>query len=180
MTFPTALKIFDTTKWRFTDEKFTSLKNSLLLDSSRKIITLGYTWTPNTAYNIIIDKDFAEDSLGRKLLKTDTIEFRSKKTEDYGSIRLKFTSLDLAANPVLQLVNNGTIVHTHVFTNNEFNLRLFNPGDYDMRILYDVNRNGKWDPGEFFDKHRQPEKVRALNGKLNVKAKWDRVDTIVL
>jgi hypothetical protein len=181
MTFPTPLKILDTSKFRFTDEKFVRVPNyTFLFDSTRKVIQLVHSWTPNTAYKIILDKDFAEDSLGRKLLKTDTIDFRTKKIDDYGSIHLKFTSLDLTANPVLQLVNNGKLVYSHVFTNNEFNIRLFNPGDYDLRILYDANKNGKWDPGEFFGQRRQPERVVALRTKLNVKAKWDRVDTIQL
>ena len=42
-----------------------------------------------------------------------------------------------------------------------------------MRIVYDDNKNGKWDTGEFFGKHIQPEKVLLIARKLNVKPNWD-------
>ncbi len=36
----------------------------LLLDTSMKKLTLQHKWEANTAYNLIVDKDFAEDTLG--------------------------------------------------------------------------------------------------------------------
>jgi hypothetical protein len=57
---------------------------------------------------------------------------------------------------------------------------LFLPGEYDLRILYDENKNGVWDAGDFFGKHRQPEKVTPLSRKLTVKANWDNLVDIKL
>jgi hypothetical protein len=74
---------------------------------------------------------------------------------------------------VLQFVIGDQIRYSHVFTDRNVNIPLFAPGDYDLRILYDTNQNGKWDPGEFFGKHRQPELVVPLTRKINVKASWD-------
>ena len=65
-------------------------------------------------------------------------------------------------------------------TGRDFNAKLFMPGEYDLRILYDDNKNGIWDSGAFFDKHRQPEKVMPINRKLNVKANWDNIVDITL
>jgi hypothetical protein len=36
-----------------------------------------------------------------------------------------------------------------VLSNNEWYQKLFEPGQYDMRILFDDNKNGVWDPGSF-------------------------------
>ena len=52
-------------------------------------------WKENTGYHLILQKDFAEDTLGEKLLKIDTIIFRTKKESDYGNLRLRFRNLDL-------------------------------------------------------------------------------------
>lgn len=172
--FPTPLRIFDSSKIQFTDIIYQPLQNySFAADSLNKKFTLKFAWIPDSTYHLILNKDFAEDSTGRKLLKTDTITFKAKKETDYGSLRLRFPALDLSKNPVLQLVQSDKIAYSHVFINNEFLIRRFKPGDYEIRILYDENRNGKWDAGEFFGKHLQPEKVQFIDRKLTVKGNWD-------
>jgi hypothetical protein len=42
-----------------------------------------------------------------------------------------------------------------------------------MRILYDTNKNGVWDPGSFGTLKKQPEVVQLISKPLNVKANWD-------
>jgi len=123
--------------------------------------------------NYKVAKDFVEDSTGRKIIRDDTLSFRTKNTSDYGSLKLRFLNLDLSRHPVLQFVQGGQLKYSHVFTDRTVNIKLFQPGEYDLRILYDENGNGKWDPGEFFEKHKQPEKVQPLQRKLEVKPNWD-------
>ena len=89
-------------------------------------------------------------------------------------MRLRFLNLDLKKNPVLEFIQSDQIKKTYVFgSSNIFFDRLFLPGDYELRILYDDNKNGKWDPGEFFGKHKQPEIVQAIKQKLTVKSDWE-------
>lgn len=171
--FSTPLKNFDSSKLSFTDITFQPIRKSLSIDSLNKKLTLLYAWKPDSTYHVVLDKDFAEDSTGKKILKKDTITFKVKKESEYGSLKLRFLDLSLSRNPVLQLVQSDKIVYTSTLSTNIFYTRLFKPGDYEIRILYDDNRNGKWDPGSFFGKHMQPEKVRAIDQKVNVKANWD-------
>ena len=44
---------------------------------------------------------------------------------------------------------------------------------YALRILEDANQNGKWDPGEFFGKHLQPEIVRPVSRRISVKPAFE-------
>lgn len=179
--FTTPLRTYDSTKVRFTDEQFNTIPGyPLVLDTSRKVLTLKYPWLGNTGYNVIVDKDFAEDTLGRKLLRTDTLNFRTRKESDYGAIKLRFLNLDMSKNPVLLFIQNDQVKHTHVFTGRDVNIRLFVPGEYDLRILYDENRNGKWDAGSFFGTKRQPERIIPLTRRLNVRANWDNEVDITL
>jgi hypothetical protein len=172
--FIAPLKSFDTTKIIFADYKFTPLKyTSFSPDSLFKKFTLKYNWQPDSTYHLILDKNFAEDSSGRKLLKIDTITFKAKKLTEYTKVRLRFTKLDLSRNPVLQFVQSDKVVDSTVMTTREFNRAMFKPGDYELRILYDRNKNGKWDPGSFFGKHLQPEKVFLLPKVLKVKGGLD-------
>jgi hypothetical protein len=169
------VKTLDTSKMHFsTDSSFIPVTGShIMLDSTRKKIILKNNWKENTRYNLIVEKDFAEDSVGRKLLKADTFSFRTRKLSEYGELKLRLTKLDLAQNPVLQFVQNDIVVRTQVLTSNDIDLPVFLPGDYDLRVLFDRNKNGKWDPGEFFNKHLQPEMVKPIDRKITVKANWE-------
>jgi len=176
------LASFDSTKMILSNEKFEPIRNyRLLMDTSKKRISIFNTWTENTAYNIIFDKEFAADTSGRKIPRTDTLSFRTRKETDYGLVRIRFLNLDLTRNPVLQFVQSDEVKFSHVFGNNrEFNARLFEPGEYELRILYDENKNGKWDPGSFFKNRKQPEKVQTIARKANIKGNIDNDFDITL
>jgi len=179
--FASPLKLMDTTKARLTNEVFEPVANTRFeLDSTRKKLTVRSNWIPNRGYNLIVSKDFVEDSTGKKLLRDDTLSFRTKNTSDYGSMRLRFLNLDMSRHPVLQFVQGNDVKYTHIFTDRNVNIRLFQPGDYELRILYDENQNGKWDPGDFFGKRKQPEKVQPLQRRLEIKPNWDSEVDITL
>lgn len=179
--FNDPLKNFDSSKAKLTDESYKPVSNyTFTKDSTNKKLTLSYKWPENTVFNLIVDKDFAEDSAGRKIARTDTLRFTTKKESDYGNLNIQFNHLDLSKKPVLQLMQ-GEEVKFHVkLTSNKFHDARFRPGDYEIRILLDDNGNGVWDTGAFFGKHLQPEKVIAVPKKLSVKANWDNDNTIEL
>jgi hypothetical protein len=172
--FQTPVKYFDSSKVRFTTDSFVSIStHHFVEDSLHKKVTLVYAWTPDTKYHLILDKEFAEDTLEEKLLKTDTISFATKKESDYGNLLLRFRNLNLGRHPVLQFLQSDKLILSYVFGKSlRYTDKLFVPGEYELRILYDENQNGVWDPGDFF-KHRQPERVQPIRRKINVKANWD-------
>ena len=57
-------------------------------------------------------------------------------------------------------------------TTNRLIIPLLQPGEYELRILFDANGNGIWDPGEYRRK-LQPEIVIPRKQKLNIRANWD-------
>ncbi len=182
MTFEQPLRLFDSSRIRlYTDSAYTpSTAYKFEKDSNNRKLQLAVTWKENTLYHIILDKGFADDSSGKKLLKTDTLSFKTKKLAEYGSLQLKFRNLDLAKNPVLQFVTNDFIYKSFPLGSSSFSQQLFLPGDYELRILYDENKNGKWDPGNFFGKHKQPEIVKPIERKISVKPAWQNEVEIAL
>ncbi|MEO5593564.1 MAG: Ig-like domain-containing protein [Chitinophagaceae bacterium] len=180
-TFPDPLKNFDSSKVQFTDEAFKPITNyRLIKDTGNKKLTLSYKWPENTTFNLIVDKEFAEDSSGHKIPRTDTLKFKTLKESDYGNVSIRFNNLDFSKKPVLQILQSDVIKDSARLTAKDFRIKLFKPGEYDLRILFDANGNGTWDTGEFFEKHLQPEKVQAIKRKLNIKANWDNDNTIDL
>ena len=179
--FEQPLRNFDSTKLRLsTDSAFNPVAASWQIDSLNKKLTLKPDWKESTLYNLILERDFAEDSSGRKLLKTDTISFTTKKLTDYGSLKVSFTNIDLSKNPVLQFSQGGQVIKTFPLNSAELNQPLFNPGEYELSILYDANKNGRWDPGKFFEGRKQPELVKPLNKKITVRSNWDNEFEITL
>ena len=181
LNFDRPLRNLDTTKLQVsTDSTFNPVSSRWEIDSLKKRLTLKTTWKESTLYNLILDKDFAEDSSGRKLLKTDTLNFTTRKQADYGSLKFSFTNIELSKNPVLQVSQNGTVVKTFPVSAAELYQPLFNPGEYELSILFDENKNGHWDPGKFFGGKKQPELVKPLNKKINVRSNWDNEFEITL
>jgi len=184
VTFDPPLKKLDTTKISFfSDSTFIPVTGKqIILDSSRKKLSLRYNWKQSTTYHLVADKEFAEDSSGRKLLKTDTLTFITKKLSDYGSLRIRFKNADLSKNPVLLFIQNENVVRSEPLTSTDISFPLFLPGEYELRILYDRNKNGKWDPGQFFGKHIQPEIVTPITSRprITIRGNWQNEFDIAL
>ncbi|HUS02317.1 MAG TPA: Ig-like domain-containing protein, partial [Chitinophagaceae bacterium] len=177
--FNRPLKNVDKQKIILTDTLNRVINNVIITtDSTKKDLSIKTNWAQNTDYKLIILKDFATDTTGLALSRSDTIRFKTKAETDYGTIRLSFLNFDKAKNPVLQFVQNDVVILSYPLTSDRWNAPLFNPGEYEMRILYDDNKNGIWDPGNF-EKKKQPEKVFSIPKKLSVRANFEQdIDNI--
>ncbi|HEY0434748.1 MAG TPA: Ig-like domain-containing protein [Chitinophagaceae bacterium] len=176
------LRKLDTTRIHFsTDTTYTPVTDfSLLRDTSNSVLTFQYKWKENTLYHVVLEKEFAEDTSGRQLLKADTITFTTKKLSDYGSLKIRFRNYDQAVNPVLLFIQNDQVTKSIPLNSAVLDQQIFPPGDYEMRLLHDRNGNGKWDPGDFFGKHLQPEIVVPVSRKITVKPNWENDFDIAL
>lgn len=141
-------------------------------DTGSTKIVLTYKWQEDTKYKLIIAKDAVADTGGITLSKTDTISFTTKRESEYGSIKFRFPNVDTTKNPVLFLMNSEKIAESFVINQKQLSLKLFPPGDYDVKILFDRNKNKKWDTGNFKNKI-QPEIVKDLKKKITVKPDYD-------
>jgi hypothetical protein len=181
VTFTNTLKTFDEQKTYLADTNYTRLSNvKVSFDSTRRVVKFHPAkWQPESKYILLIDKSGIEDSLNTSLSRNDTLRFSTKKVEDYGKLLLRFAGLDLGLHPVLQVLQNDDIKASFPITANEWSNSTFAPGEYVLRILYDANNNGTWDPGNY-SKNLQPEKVVAIPQKLTLRANWDNERDIKL
>ncbi len=173
LVFNNPLKKFDPAKLILRDSNYKPIPAaSWTIDSTRTKIMLTNKWPEGMDYRLIIDTASVNDSLGNHLVKTDTIRFTTKQISDYGNVVLRFSNIDLAKHPVLQLLQNDEIINSYPLTSLEWSNKFINPAEYEIRILFDDNNNGKWDPGDY-SKKLQPEKAVTLKEKLGVRANWD-------
>jgi hypothetical protein len=181
LTFQVPLKSFDSTKMHLaTDSVFNPANFVASLDSTKKEVRLKTEWKEGTQYHLILEKDFAADTAGRQLLKTDTISFITKQKSDYASLSLRFKNVNKYKQPVLQFVQNGQVIKSVQLKGNMYSDNMFVAGEYNLRVFDDVNENGKWDEGNFFGKKRQPEIIHPIDRNFTIKANWDNEFDVVL
>jgi hypothetical protein len=142
------------------------------IDSLRNKITISHNWAPEMMFCLIIPKQSLTDTMGLQLMKSDTIRFVTNKISDYGSLKLTFNGLELSKHPILQFMDGDQVKWTFPVLSNEWTNKMMQPGEYEIRILYDENNNGQWDPGSY-KKKLQPEHAITLPQKIAIKANWD-------
>ena len=180
LSFNNPIKKFDPSKLILKDTNYKPVQvPAWVIDSTRTKISLAVKWPEAAVYRLIMDTSAIIDSANNHLLKTDTIRITAKQQADYGNVVLRFSNLDLAKHPVLQLVQGDEVVKSYPLKTLEWSNKLINPGEYEIRILFDDNNNGKWDTGNY-SKKLQPEKAITLKDKLAIKANWDNERDIKL
>ncbi|HSC54534.1 MAG TPA: Ig-like domain-containing protein [Phnomibacter sp.] len=173
ISFSRKIKSIDSSKLHFTDTNQVAIRNyTLQLDTSGKFANITTRWKDAGHYRMQIDKAFALDSAGVGNTRADTVFFKSKSESEYGSLKMQVNGLDMAKHPLLIWIREGRIVESMPLTNSKINIPLFQPGEYELRILYDTNQNGHWDTGDYWKKI-QPEFVIAIEQKINIKANWE-------
>ena len=51
-----------------------------------------------------------------------------------------------------------------------------NPGEYKIKVIEDLNENGKWNTGNYIQK-RQPERILFYNKSITIRGFWDLEET---
>jgi hypothetical protein len=179
LNFNNPLRKFDTSLIRLTDTNYVDLPYVAKLDSSSKRITYEVKWKPGQVYRLILPKEAIEDSAGTQLARTDTLKFSAKEESDYARLVLRFKNLNLANNPVLQFVQGEEVKMSYPLTGNEWSSKMFPPGEFTIRILNDLNKDGVWTPGNY-DSKLQPETALTISQKLSLRANWDNERDIQL
>lgn len=179
LNFNTSLKKVNKDSITLVDTNYTLIKEAAVLyDTSTKKISIRTSWLPDQNYMLMVNAGAVADSNGNTLLKTDTLRFKTKSNEEYGSLKITFQNIDLARHPLLQFMEGDKIKWTFAVQGNEWKNTMMLPGEYEVRLLYDDNNNGQWDPGNYSHK-LQPEKALTIPQKIGVRANWDNEREVI-
>ena len=177
LSFNRKIKKIDSSKIVLTDTNYARVNTyKLFFDTSKNRISIINKWKEEKEFKLIIPKDAVIDTANLSLTKADTIRFFTKSQSEYGGIHLRFNNLDTSKSPVLLILQNDKIIESIPIKQKNIDRDLYYPGEYDLRILFDKNKNGIWDSGNF-KKKIQPEIVIQLSKKLNVRANFNDTET---
>jgi hypothetical protein len=187
--FKTPLLRVDTSKIKlsiFDDsgkEKLPAKITSLTRDSIRlRNYKLSAKWEIASKYEITIMPDAFVDIYS---IANDTIiqTFETADPEKFG--KLIVNVINSEKQYILQLMkekDKNVTQEKIVNGNKEIVFQYLSAGNYRIRVIEDLNKNGKWDTGSYLNK-RQAERVLYLiftNDKdiLEVKSNWEHEQTI--
>lgn len=185
---PTSMDVFDTISIAFT-EPVTDLKKELFyLD--QKVDT---TWTPVefelfpdslNALNYYILRPWKYGEEYRLAIDSASIysiydkwndgfssEFKIKTSDQYGNLYIPIVGVDTTA--YVELLNSSDVPVRKVPVKDGGALFWdLKPDKYYVRLVLDLNNNGKWDTGNYAEK-RQPEEVFYMPKYFEIRSNWD-------
>ncbi len=160
------------------DKDSTQVDFTTAFDELNNRYTFFFTKKEQERYRIQMLPETFIDFFGNK---NDTLIYSlsTKTYDDYGNIRLNLIN---ATYPVIvQLININDDVKEEQYSTKPVRLDFLNvnPGKYFVRIIFDANRNEKYDPGNYLLK-RQPERISYYPIELEIRAGWDEIITFTL
>ena len=109
--------------------------------------------------------------------QNDTLEqpILIQEKKEFGNLILLVDSLKKDTNYIVEVLNpDGSILNSFIFeqqTEAKEELKFLPVGEYSIRLIEDLNKNGKWDPGNY-DLKKQPERVYFKKIE-QLRANWD-------
>jgi hypothetical protein len=152
-----------------------------LLDSLNNSLNIVFKKEPDEVYRLSIFPDLVQDFFGNT---NDTVVYNLKtnKYQDYGNLELSLSG-NVSYPVIVQLTDNkGEEVKRELYAlePKTFYFNHLNPAQYLVRVIYDSNKNKKWDTGDYLQKI-QPERISYAPKPIEMRANWEeKYDFILL
>jgi len=149
--------------------KFNQENNSLDLFFEKK---------ENQRYNVTLLPKTITDFYGEV---NDTLNYTlvTKEDKSYGNIQLTYNGTKFPV--IIQIVNEKLELIAEEYVTEakpSYNFPYIEPQNVYFRVVFDTNKNGKWDTGNYLKKI-QPEVVKYFPKKVEVRANWDVIEDLV-
>lgn len=176
----TPLSHIDRSKIILMDDSVKQDNFQLMRDSieSRKFI-IRYNWKPKRNYELILEKDALRDPFEHGN-ETHQWAFTLEENEKFGDIVLHLTVPDTSIQYLVEVIDEKkeTIYRKDVIRHDKtLTYKNFPEGKYMLRIIYDHNGNGRWDPGNL-STLTQPERVWYYDKTFIIRPNWEQQEKI--
>jgi hypothetical protein len=176
----TPMQIIDPSKLGLMDKDSTAVRFMTRLDSLKNILTVAFDKEENQRYLLTIYPDAVTDFFGFSNPDTLRLNYSTRSTRDYGNIFVTIENGDQFPVIVQVVTKDLKVVAEQVARSNDvYEFLLVDPDTYYLRIVYDQNNNGKYDPGNYL-LQQQPERVQYLKKEVRLQPNWDVNETISL
>ena len=175
----TPLVSFDTEKLSVMNKDSVAINASISLDPKFNIATLFFPKTEEQIYTVQLLPGAVTDFFETI---NDTLIYRvtTKANSEYGSLALTLSNVKQLPI-IVQLVSDTfkVLSEKYLLENDPVYFDYITPGLYYVRIVFDENKNGIWDTGNFLQR-LAPEKIIYYPSKIEVRANWSLNETFIL
>jgi uncharacterized protein (DUF2141 family) len=187
------LKLKDTFKLRantplvsFDAEKFQVMAKDSSLVSATIRLNKEYNWAevffPKKEDQSYLIKLFPGALTDFFDASNDTLQFNvnTRLSSDYGTLNLTLANVNRFPI-IVQMVDGkyNVVAEEYLSENKTVFFDELSPDKYFLRIIYDNNRNGRWDTGSFLNR-MEPEKIVYYPTQIEVRANWSLNETFTL
>ena len=168
----TPLTKFDNSKIKLTNKDSVVVAFTTKYDDFNQQLFFDFKKEPSENYTLKIMPGALTDYLERP---NDTLIFKiaTKNLADYGNLVVNLQNVKRFP-VIIELTNEkGDVLATEYSESSskvEFNL--VEPALFWLRVIYDDNKNKKWDSGNYLEKS-QAEEVIYFSKAVDVRANWD-------
>jgi hypothetical protein len=169
LTFSEPVKEVDMSKVHFMDID----SNEVTIDNYKiNVRDVIFSTFGTLAHEIVVDSSAVNSVYGRINEKQIKVLFDNEKEDFYGTL---IVSVDTVfSEPVIvHLLNSKTEVVDTIDFAQKMTFEKLLPGDYQLRLIIDVDNNGEWTSGSLAE-GREPESVVYNGEAIKVKSKWEK------
>jgi hypothetical protein len=148
--------------------------------SSSRTLILKFPWKEEKNYILTIAEN-GVTGLFAGGNKAYSQKFVRDMEDNYGTLTAAVTVPDASKSYIVQLLEdaNKVIEYSVINKNTTVNFPMLAIGKYTLRIIYDDNKNGKWDTGDV-SQRLQPERVWNLPSEISLRANFDQEEKVVI
>lgn len=174
------IQSFDRNKIKLKEDSTIITNYQLIKDTidARKLL-LRYNWKAKKDYELTLENEAFSGYFSEINEKTIT-NFTLDESARFGHLSFKIQIPDSTKHYIIELINEDqTEVFQKDIINSDTSLvyRNYLEGKYRLKITYDINMNGKWDPGNL-DLKIEPERVWYYDKTFNIRANWEQEENI--
>jgi len=143
---------------------------------------IRFNWRPKKNYELIIQENAMKSPFGDTNKEFKAL-FTCDESNNYGNIFFTVNGLDTTMNYIVEVINEQK---DKVFDRRKVDVKTrkiayenFPAGKYSLRIIYDENGNGRWDPADVYAK-KQAEHIWYLGKTFTIRENWDQNETVEL
>ncbi|MFA6249343.1 MAG: Ig-like domain-containing domain [Mucilaginibacter sp.] len=146
--------------------------------ASTRDLLIKYRWRPGSKYQLLLNEAAITDIYNDKN-KRAGIAFEADKPENYSMLTLKVSVPEANKQYVIELLDEQkNVVRTDVVTGSTSVVyRNFLTQKYKVRVVYDTNKNGRWDSGNV-KRRAQPENIWLYEKEITLRPNWEAEEPI--
>jgi hypothetical protein len=172
LSFPYPIKTIDTSLISIYNKDSVKIDFEATILSNFLDVELAFDVEQASSYKVEILPTAFEDIYGTK---SDSIQkkINSNQLSDFGNLSVIVESTE-ESSKILQLLNSSDkLIREINLKDSVANFNYLKSGSYNLRLIYDSNKDGVWTTGNYLE-GLQAEKIVLFEEKITMRSNWDK------